>query len=200
MSGWILNFPRRAVRSRKLALPSGCGSLRVAQVTLPSALFESAIYFAPRRGSGLEEFKPQVLIGSALHLESLAQAAEAGQFRLQSLTFALYVIATSHEAPLADQTRRTLWQAFGVPVYEIFLDHESLPVATECAAHEGWHVEGGVTFMLESKELWYQRKRGVRRGTGLKGKLTAELCPCGREGTRILQPSINFHDPLRQAV
>lgn len=200
MPAWIRSFPRRAAKCRKLSFPSGAAKLRIAQVTLPEALFDDAVYFAPRRGGGLEPFEPQVLIGSAADLSTLAQACIANQLKLPSLSFAVYSLTGCRDMPLRTEARKMLWHAFGVPIREMLLDGDNLPLAVQCEANEGWHIEPGVTFTREEGQLWFRRKRESKRGTGLTGQLETEVCACGRAGVRILDATIDLTDPLRPAT
>lgn len=194
----IINFPIRPVRRRRLMLPAAAGAPRIAQVTLPDSLFESARYFAARRASGLEDYEPQIVIGAAAHLATLAQAVEAGELKLPALKFAVYSITGCRDTPLRQKDRSALWHAFGVPVYEVLLDGNNFPIATECEAHEGWHIEDGVSFSSENGQLWFRWKRERLQGTGLKGILETEACACGRPGKRILDVDLDFHDPIRR--
>lgn len=200
MTAWIRSFSRRPANRRRLSLPPGSGTLRIAQITLPNALFENARYFPPVRGSGLEKFRPHILIGSASHLSTLAQARAAGQLCIDSLSFAVYSIMGCRDTPLQLETRKIVWHAFGVPVRELVLDGDEMPIAIECEAHEGWHVEPGITFFEGDGRLWFRHKRDRKRSTGLTGRLVEDLCPCGRPGVRILEPKIDLYDPLRLAV
>ncbi len=193
----IFSFPIRTVKRRRLILPPAAGTPRIAQVTLPGSLFENARYFAPRRGSGLEQFAPEIVIGSASHLATLSQAVEAREIDLSSLSLAIYSITTCRDVPLRRDVRFALWQSFGVPVYEVLLDGDHLPIATECDAHEGWHIDNAVTFANGNGQLWFRRKREAAQGTGLRGRIEAEPCACGRPGRRILDPELDFFDPLR---
>ena len=102
--------------------------------------------------------------------------------------------------PLNAASRHSLWQAFGVPVYELLLDCDQMPIAAECGAHEGWHAESGITFVEQSGQLWFKRRREPLRGTGLKGRLVNDTCPCGRVGQRIVEPQLDFGDPLRERL
>ena len=198
----IASFPLRPVRRRRLTLPAAAGTPRIAQVTLPEALFEKARYFAPRRASGLEEFSPQLVIGSATHLATLARAVHAGELKFPALRFAAYSIIGCRDTLLRPNARAELWQVLGVPVYEVLLDADNFPVATECEAREGWHIEDGVTFSNQAGQLWFRWKRSRRpQGTGLTGTIESAVCACGRPGKRVVDVDLDFRDPLRrQAV
>ena len=193
----ITSFPLRTAKRRRLTLPPAAGNPRIAQVTLPGSVFEQAQYFSPRRGSGLEQFEPQVVIGSAAHLATLAQAVDARQIDLSHLTLAVFSITGCRDVPLRAETRLALWQSFGVPVYEVLLDGDHLPIATECDAHDGLHIEAGIAFSNDGGQLWFRRRREPARGTGLKGRIEEQPCACGRPGRRILEPELDFYDPIR---
>jgi hypothetical protein len=181
---------------RKLPLPMASG-LRVAQVSARGLLYGEAQYFPLDQHGVLQAFRPQVLIGSATELVTLARRATEGVVDLSSLDRALFVITDCRDVPLRDTSRVVLWQAFGVPIYELLLGGDGTPIASECEAHEGWHAEDGVTFSTVNGELWFQRRRDTAQGTGLVGNIEDAACPCGKSGKRILNAAIDYRDPVR---
>lgn len=68
---------------------------------------------------------------------------------------------------LAPQDRESLWQAFGVPVFEQYLSPRNRLLATECDAHAGLHVISGCE--------------------GLH--LEHDVCPCGNPAPRLVRGS-----------
>ncbi len=85
--------------------------------------------------------------------------------------------------------RVTLWQRFGVPVYEMYLGTNRELLARECEAQEGWHVEPGVHFFLQSGQLALQARDRLFP-TGLTSRLETSPCSCGRPGMRIVPASV----------
>lgn len=192
-------LPVRLIRNRRrLPLISDAAS-RIAQISLPGVLFERASYLP---GSGLEalvEFRPQALVGSSAHLLDLGRQVQSGNVRFPDLDCAVFVITDFRDAPLSDTDRTALWHAFSVPVYEVVLADDGALLASGCEAQEGWHIEAGVRFSRVNDQLWYSR-RGRQTGTGLVGQIQDELCACGRPGQRILNPTLDFRDPVRQKL
>jgi hypothetical protein len=108
------------------------------------------------------------------------------QVALPSINYAILVLTMLGDIPAGDALRVELWQAFGVPVYELLTGADGTVLAGECEAHEGWHVEPGCRFYsIDGNELVAdsRRTKGIR--TGLSGDLQTEACSCGREGTRL---------------
>lgn len=183
-------------RVRRFPLPL-TPELRCAQITAGRVVFGGAQPFTLDETVALQSFDPQLLIGSSLDLESLARKTGAGNLTLNGVDRAIYVVTGCHDMPLRDTSRVVLWQTFGVPIYEVLLAGDGLPVAAECDAHEGWHTAEGVTFWAQDEELWFQRKRTAAQGTGLTGNLENGACPCGVTGQRVLNARMDFRDPLR---
>jgi hypothetical protein len=78
------------------------------------------------------------------------------------------VVFTYADGPtILPPDRESLWQAFGVPVFEQFLSPENRLLATECDAHSGLHVVSGCEgFTLDH-----------------------EICPCGNPAPRLSRGS-----------
>ena len=191
--------PSTSVSRRKLPLPLADG-LRIAQVSPRGLLFTETHYISLDHLSTLSDFQPQVLVGSSAELEVLARYHHDGGLTLASLDRALFVITDCRDVPLRDSTRLVLWRAFGVPLYELLLSSDGSPIAAECDAHDGWHIQPGVSFSLVHDELWFQPKRAVAQGTGLTGEIHDAPCPCGQPGKRILNAAMDFRDPVRQQL
>lgn len=191
-----VRHPSAALGKRKLPLPMADG-LRTAQLSPRGLLYVDSHFFALDDLPSLVDFEPHVLVGSAAELETLARATENGQARFATLDRALLVVTDCRDVPLRDASRLVLWRAFGLPMYELLLGGDGAPIAFECDAHDGWHIEDNVAFSTVNGELWYQRKRELSQGTGLTGELSDDLCPCGQRGKRILNPAMDFRDPVR---
>lgn len=192
-------FPVRLVRNRRRLPLISDSSSRIAQISLPGVLFERASYLPVNELSALGAFCPQSLIGSSAHLLELAASVNAGKIRLADLDCAVFVITDFRDAPLSNEDRTALWNAFSVPVYEVVLSDDGALLASGCEAQEGWHIEQGVRFSRVNDQLWFSR-RGRQTGTGLVGQIQDEPCPCGRPGQRILNASLDFRDPVRQKL
>ncbi len=162
----------------------------MAQVSAAAISFDSVEVFCRDRWDQLELFRPGVLVGSAADLRSLAELAERNIVDLASIDHATFVLTGCGDRPVSDICRVVLWQAFGVPVYELFVGPGGVLVACECEAHEGWHVERGVTLSLVDGEIVLEGAGPNARGragtpTGLSACIDDEICPCGRAGTRL---------------
>ncbi len=72
-----------------------------------------------------------------------------------------------------------------MPVYELFVAPPGVLIACECEAHEGWHVERGVTLSLVDGEVILEGRGSGRTPTGLSACVDTAICPCGRAGTRL---------------
>ncbi len=175
--------PQRLLR-RRLPFPA-TPSLRAGQVTTTST-FDGVVPFGRDRWEELETFRPRILVGPSADLQAVAEQMAQGWLELSSVDHAVFVLTRSGERPLNDVARVVLWQAFGVPVYEVFLGPAGTLLAAECEAHEGWHVEPNAKFFCLHDELLCESRGGTRIRTGLRGRITTELCPCGRAGGRIV--------------
>jgi len=80
---------------------------------------------------------------------------------------AVVVFTYAGGAGLSPRDRDSLWQAFGVPVFEQYLGPRNRLLATECDAHAGLHVLAGC--------------EGLR--------LEREVCPCGNSAPRLIRGS-----------
>ena len=188
----IRRFGSQSLTRRKL--PLAVPNLRVAQIA-KTALFDSVK--AIRRGdwAALEHHRPRALVGNASDLREVAQRVAAGAIELSSVDHAIFVLTDCGAAPLSDVLRVVLWQAFGVPVYELFVGKAGI-LASECETHDGWHVEPGASFWLAQGELLLDGfgTKGMR--TGLSGSIETTVCPCGRQGLRLM--NIGMHsEPAR---
>src|SRR3954469_3465138 len=192
-------LPVRLTRHRRRLPLLSEASFRIAQISLPGVLFEKASYLPLDNLNALEEFRPQALVGSTSHLLELAAHVRSAQGAFGELDCAVFVITDFRDAPLSDEERTVLWNAFSVPVYEVVLADDGALLASECEAQEGWHIEQGVRFSRLNDQLWYSR-RGRETGTGLVGDIQDDPCPCGRPGQRILNAAIDLRDPVRQKL
>ena len=189
-------IPRRS-RRRRLPFPAA-PNLRMAQLSAPS-LFDSVEAFPRERWNALESFRPRILVGSTADLQSFAEWVRRTVADLSSVDHAIFALTRMGDEPLTDVTRVVLWQAFGVPVYELFLGNGGVMLAAECEAHEGWHVEPNVRFFVGAHgELAYDAPSARGQRTGLRGSVRTETCSCGREGARLLDVEGFGFDSLLQ--
>lgn len=180
----INRFRAQSRSRRKLPLPAS-SSVRVAQVSAAAIRFDSVELFCRDRWDQLEAFRPGVLVGSAADLRSLAELTERSILDLASIDHATFVLTGCGDRPVSDTCRVVLWQAFGVPVYELFTGPGGVLLACECEAHEGWHVEPGVTLSLVEGEVMVEAAGLTVTRTGLGAGIDSGMCPCGRAGTRL---------------
>lgn len=159
--------------------------MRVAQVSPAAGDFDSVSSFSRDRWDELEAFRPAVLVGAAADLRSLAELTRRHILNLPSVDHAVFVLTECGDQPVNDISRVVLWQAFGVPVYELFVGPGGMLLASECEAHEGWHVEPRAAFSLVKGELVLNAPGLSGAPTGLTASIDLELCPCGRSGMRL---------------
>ena len=170
---------------RQLPLPAG-SNVRIAQVSNLNGRFDSAQSFCRDRWDQLETFRPGVLVGSEADLRGLAELAQRDFIDLTSVDHAVFVLTACGENPVTDISRVVLWQTFGVPLYELLVDAKNRLLASECEAHEGWHIESCTSFSLLDGELIVNAPGLSDVPTGLTGRIEMELCPCGHRGIRVM--------------
>jgi hypothetical protein len=185
----ISRFGSQGLARRKL--PLAIPNLRVAQIA-NTASFDSVKAFRRGNWGALEHHRPRVLVASAGDLREVGQRVASGAIELSSVDHAIFVLTDLGAAPLTDVVRVVLWQAFGVPVYELFVGKAGI-LASECETHDGWHVEPGAYFWLAHGELLFDGfgAKGLR--TGLSGSIEATTCPCGRQGLRLMNIGLHSH-------
>jgi hypothetical protein len=162
----------------------GRQSLRVAQIS-GSAAFDGISVFPPHRWSDLQAFGPNILVGAAADLQRFVQRMDLRTVGLTTVDHAIFVLTALGDQPLTDVLRVVLWQRFGVPVYELYLDESGVLLAAECEAQDGWHIQPGCWFVERHGELLLQSGRGVQARTGLPFAIETDACSCGRPGARI---------------
>ena len=101
-------------------------------------------------------FRPLGLAGS---LEQLRAIAAEGW----PLEQAVIILSRADTTEPSAEDRELLWSAFGVPVFEQYLDPRNRLLATECDAHAGLHVVRGCEHL----------------------DLEHEVCPCGSAVPRL---------------
>jgi hypothetical protein len=181
-------------RFRHSKLPIlGTSKIRAAQLTT-AVSFDGVEAFPPERWRDLKTYGPNVLIGAASVLQRLAERMDLLTLELTSVDHAIFVLTEIGDKPVTDSMRVVLWQHFGVPVYELYLDAKGALLASECEAQDGWHVEAGARFFVRNGELMVQHSQDGFSRTGLSHLLTSTPCACGRTGMRVLDPEMHAED------
>src|SRR3954447_5429615 len=115
-----LNLPQPAAAARvKLPFPVS-PKLRVAQLS-PGPRFDAVSPFTPERWLELEAYRPRVLVGEGGALEGPLEQLQLGMLDLACVDRALVVLTRYRARPMSDISRVTLWQGFGVPIFELYL-------------------------------------------------------------------------------
>ena len=169
--------------------------LKVAQVSL-KLLFAGVKAFASERWIELEIYRPHVLAGTAADLQRISERLQLGTLDLASVDHAIFVITECGDKPLSDIMRVLFWQTFAVPIFELYVGPHGSLLASECQAHEGWHVEAGAAILFSQGELIFESPQRKLLRTGLAAEVNMEPCPCGRHSTRLLVEA----RPLRDDV
>jgi hypothetical protein len=175
------------LRRRPLLPVIETANLRIASLD-SAAGFADARHFAPERWSALEQFSPNVLVGSVAQLQRLMERIALRTMNTGSVDHSIFVVTQFGDTPLTSRFRDQLWRQFNVPIYEVYVDEQSRILAFECEAQDGWHVQDGVRFATADRELLMERDCAMLR-TGLNFTLEDGLCGCGREGVRLREPS-----------
>lgn len=184
-----VNLTRKlSAKTPPIALPFPVSPiLKLAQLS-PGATFADAEPFIPKRWADLQVFGAHVVIGSLVELQRLANQVRLGLLDMSSLDRALVILTRFGSDPLNDLSRVALWQTFGVPIFELYLGLDQTLLASECEAHEGWHLAEGVTSTsLESGELVFEGAGNSGLRTGLRASIDRNPCPCGRTAPRVLE-------------
>ena len=184
---------------RKLPVPLA-PNIRIAQISTITKCFDFAEPFPRARWNDLADFRPRVLVGSASDLQRLYRECEGASAKLESLDYALFVLTQCGANPLSDVLRVSLWQAFGVPLYELFVGPGSILLAAECEAHEGWHIEHPASFSVADGKLTLDLPTRKRVPTGLTAEIEDSVCPCGRVGLRLMNIDAHAAWAVRQGV
>ena len=133
----------------------------------------------------IEAFEPQALIGGTADLKRLANLAESGIVDLSSVDTAILVTAGFGDNVINDVERVVLWQAFGVPVYELLLSSDGRLLGSECEAHAGWHLEPNVRLSRTGGNVTVDCGR-EKRQLGMTALVETAACECGRSEPRIV--------------
>lgn len=189
---------RRASTRRQLPFPA-TPNLRVAHLA-PISLFDRAAAFPEERWPEFEIYRPQALVGSAAQLHTLRDQVEIGSVDVASVDHAVFVLTGWGEKPVSDISRVVFWQAFGVPIYELFVDPTGTLLASECEAQEGWHIEQHAKFTVMDGELMVDMPRQKSVPTGLFGHIETAVCACGRAGARVVPLETHILNGVRHEL
>jgi hypothetical protein len=178
-------IPFRVERRSLLALPFTMqDDIRVAQISgLPE--FEIARAFRRAQWSELPAFRPEVLIGYGFDLDRLAEKVANRQMDLATVDRAIFALTDCGSNPITDALRDRLWQVFGVPVYELIVVPGCRLLASECEAHDGWHLQPGTDAYQVKGEVIYDIPPARYLHSGFTGEIQTARCECGRPTNRL---------------
>lgn len=193
-------IPFRSVRHLPLSLPFTVRSeMKAAQISgFPE--FESVEPFPAGSWKQLPAFAPNTLLGYGYDLLRLAAKAANGEILLPSVDHAIFALTDCGASPITDVLRVTLWQTFGVPVYELIVAPGFRLLAAECEAHDGWHLSSDTKAYLRLGDLLYDAPHARGLHSGFAATIDEEPCGCGRQTQRLkaLIPRLprSFDQPL----
>ena len=178
-------IPFRITPKAGLSLPfTAAPNLKAAQISAVPE-FAAVQAFGRERWSGLQAFAPNALVGYGLDLQRLCLKVADGEITLRTLNHAIFALTDCGSAPISDALRVTLWQSFGVPVYELIIAPGCRLLAAECEAHDGWHVAQGTLPYVLKEEIVFDTVSVKNVHTGLSGEVDLESCECGRKSARL---------------
>jgi hypothetical protein len=160
--------------------------IRLAQLCQSAPAFGILKPFFADSMTDLQEYRPNMLLGTAGELQRIAEQVELGTVDLSSVDHAVIALTRCGQPPISDVARVVLWQTFGVPVYEIFSGFDNSILGYECELHEGWHLAPRVRFSELQGELMLEAPGVTGLHTALRGFVIDDKCPCGRAGFRVL--------------
>lgn len=150
---------------------------------------------ALRHGWGEEwrQFRPDTLAGPVSRLCQAALAVQSGRLEVPRLERAVVAFTGLREGLLCASDRELLWRSFRVPVFEQFQGFAGEPLARECEAQEGLHIERANAWFETSAsgELLFTSLDDscyvlLRLQTGLKAAISEGDCACGEAGARLV--------------
>ncbi|MGH9664160.1 MAG: hypothetical protein ACRD9L_07040 [Bryobacteraceae bacterium] len=134
-------------------------------------------------------FSPEAIAAPVAALNRLALAVLAGSETVPRLHHAAVALVALGEPLPRDGDRDLWWRAFGVPAFEYVVGPAGGALAMECEAREGLHVvRERAVFEMENGELLVTPLASsvARLRSGWTCELTSGVCPCGRDGARLL--------------
>lgn len=160
--------------------------MRLVQLSPGALSFGVLKPFCTESTIDIQGFRPNMLSGTSQELLQVAEQVELGTVDLSSVDHAIIAITCCGQAPISDVSRVVLWQTFGVPVYEIFAGLDNSILGYECELHEGWHLAPKVGFSELNGELMLESPGVAGLHTALSGYISNDKCPCGRNGSRLM--------------
>lgn len=145
----------------------------------------------------ISEYRPESIAGPVDRLRKLALDVIAGTLRLPSLDRSVVAFSGMRDGLLSPEDRELFWKAYRVPVFEQFHGFAREPLATECEAHDGLHVETpDAVFEITSRDrlvvscLAPSSHTITRLETGFTARMETRVCGCGSSSPRLvgLQP------------
>lgn len=140
------------------------------------------------------EFRPDTLAGPVSRLRKAALDVLSGALDVPRLERAVVAFTGLRDGLLEPRDRDLLWRGFGVPVFEQFRGFSGEPLAWECEAQEGLHIEAPNAYFetADSGDLLLtclddRRYALVRLNTELRARLLDGECGCGRPGVRLAE-------------
>lgn len=151
------------------------------------------IYVQPRP-EFLEQFRPLALAGPASMLEEVARWREEGRLSWDGWQYPLVVFSDVTTGLLTEERRRSLWEAFDLPIYEQLRGFGGELLAYECDAHDGFHVNENVARFercagsdrLLLSTLSPGPAAVQRLDTGWTGEVETGPCACGAVPKRLV--------------
>ncbi|MDQ2710833.1 MAG: hypothetical protein M3Y72_18670 [Acidobacteriota bacterium] len=193
-------IPFRPARSARLALPFAASpDMRAAQISVFPE-FASVQPFPHERWRDLGAFRPSVLVGYGLDLQRLAEKVAKDDFELRTIDHAIFALTDCGSAPVSDVLRVTLWQRFGVPVYELIVAPGCRLLAFECEAHDGWHVADNAVPYLVMGELVCDFPPLANLHTDFSGQINPKPCACGRRSVRLKNLAPHIRKPYEHPL
>jgi hypothetical protein len=193
-------IPFRAARRSLLTLPIAMkDEIRIAQI---SGLPEFAIARAFRRAqwSELSLFQPEILIGYGFDLDRLAEKVASSQVSLKSVDRSIFALTDCGSNPITEAFRDRLWKVFGVPIYELIVVPGCHLLASECEAHDGWHLQPGTDAYQVNGEVVYDLPPVTYLHTGFTGEIETAPCGCGRPTHRLKNLSPVLPQPYNRQL
>ncbi len=159
--------------------------LRSVQISAGTCSSFASSQVPPEMWAELPVERPQVLLGFLSDYKRLLEAVRRGMYNPESVEHAVVLLLQCGDAPLTGSFRQELWNAFLVPVYQVFVSPTGTLLCWECELQQGWHLEPGLTASNSSGELLLDNRKGERFQTGLAARVEPEPCHCARPGQRL---------------
>ncbi|MGA7416344.1 MAG: hypothetical protein WBW33_38095 [Bryobacteraceae bacterium] len=177
---------------------------RIAQVG-DCPILNGPSWFYVEWWEALRKLQPDILAG---HRDALRRLAELAMRRRidMALGRAVFILTRVGERPLPEAARDQLWHAFGVPIHELYVTGNGIVLASECEAHNGWHVHpdtARISKLSGEPHLILNRLGSNGRefqavGMGFAADVTTEVCDCGQSTPRVVNLPV-FADHLALA-